>query len=269
MAHTKKELFTIAQAANACNVSRSTLLRMEEEGLLTPALHEDGKYRYYSTENIMQAMQINAFHRMGLTRREIRPVFETPAEIDEIVTRLETMRDNLDSAITELKKRTLQDSSSVVELLNIPETLCYTRIYDVEGGRYDLGQYLKETIEEAIRAGCRLNWDRRPFMRVNRPDLAEGVFRPGIYRYHICVPVLNQPKGCEAIRAVQPRRILSVTWHGRVTDLVDHTLTLAADARARGLTPTGWFHVIQLILNRPSGEHDPVSDMLQLGCIVE
>ena len=47
MAHTKKELFTIAQAANACNVSRSTLLRMEEEGLLTPALHEDGKYRYY------------------------------------------------------------------------------------------------------------------------------------------------------------------------------------------------------------------------------
>lgn len=106
-------------------------------------------------------------------------------------------------------------------------------------------------------------------MRVNRPDLAEGVFRPGIYRYHICVPVLNQPKGCEAIRAVQPRRILSVTWHGRVTDLVDHTLTLAADARARGLTPSGWFHVIQLILDRPSGEHDPVSDMLQLGCIVE
>ena len=257
MAHTKKELFTIAQAANACNVSRSTLLRMEEEGLLTPALHEDGKYRYYSTENIMQAMQINAFHRMGLTRREIRPVFETPAEIDEIVTRLE------------LKKRTLQDSSSVVELLNIPETLCYTRIYDVEGGRYDLGQYLRETITEAVRAGCRLNWDRRPFMRVNRPDLAEGVFRPGIYRYHICVPVLNQPKGCEAIRAVQERRILSVTWHGRVTDLPDRTLTLAADARARGLSPTGWFHVIQLILNRPSGEHDPVSDVLQLGCIVE
>ena len=179
------------------------------------------------------------------------------------------MRDNLDSAITELKKRTLQDSSSVVEQLNIPETLCYTRIYDVEGGRYDLGQYLRETITEAVRAGCRLNWGRRPFMRVNRPDLAEGVFRPGIYRYHICVPVLNQPKGCEAIRAVQPRLILSVTWHGRVTDLVDHTLTLAADARARGLKPTGWFHVIQLILNRPSGEHDPVSDMLQLGCIVE
>ncbi len=269
MAHTKKELFTIAQAANACNISRSTLLRMEDEGLLVPALHEDGKYRYYSTENIMQAMQIHAFHRMGLTRREIRPVFEKPGEIEGVVARLETMRDNLESAITELKKRTLQDSSSVTELLNIPETLCYTKDYDLEGGRYDLGQYLQETITESIRMGCRLNWDRRPFMRVNRPDLAEGIFRPGIYRYHICVPVLNRPKGCSAIRSVQPRRILSVTWHGRVTDLERRTMTLAEETRSRGLTPTGWFHVIQLLLNTPSGEHDPVSNVLQLGCVVE
>ena len=269
MARTKKELFSIAQAANACSISRSTLLRMEEDGLLAPALHEEGKYRYYSTENILQAMQINVFHRMGLTRREIRPVFENPQEIGETIARLQTMRDNLDSAITELKKRTLQDPSAVIELMDIPQTLCYTQAYDVEGGRYGLGQYLQETMVVAIRKGCRFNWDRRPFMRVNRPDLAEGVFRPGIYRYHICVPVLNQPKGCREIQAVQPRRILSITWHGRVTDLPDRTLTLAAEARARGLVPTGWFHVIELLFNTPAGEHDPVSDVLQLGCIVE
>ena len=269
MGHTKKELFSIAQAANACSISRSTLLRMEEEGLLMPALHEDGKYRYYSTENIRQAMQINVLHRMGLTRKEIRPIFETPEQLDGVIERLTVMRDNLDSAITELKKRTMQDSTTEVELLQIPETLCYIKSYDVEGSRYDLGQYLQETITEAIRAGCRLNWDRRPFMRVQRPDLAEGIYRPGSYRYHICVPILTHLKRLQGAGTVQSRRILSVTWHGRVTDLPDRILTLAANARARGLTPTGWFHVIQLILNRPSGEHDPVSDVLQLGCIVE
>ena len=44
---------------------------------------------------------------------------------------------------------------------------------------------------------------------------------------------------------------------------------MAAEARARGLVPTGWFHVIELLFNTPAGEHDPVSDVLQLGCIVE
>ena len=76
-----KKLFTIAQAANACSVSRSTLLRMEEEGLLKPARHNDGRYRYYDVQNIMEAMQIYSMHRMGLTRSQIRPLIDTPEEI--------------------------------------------------------------------------------------------------------------------------------------------------------------------------------------------
>ena len=179
------------------------------------------------------------------------------------------MRNNLDAAIIELKKRTLEDSSSVTELLQLPETLCYVKTYDLEGSRYDLGQYLQETIEEAIEAGCSFDWDRRPFMRVFREDLAEGVFRPGTYRYYICIPVLRHPKSLQNIVLLKPRRILSVTWHGRVTGLVDRTLTLAEEARSRGLKPSGWFHVIQLILNVPREESDPQSSVLQLGCIVE
>lgn len=264
-----KKLFTIAQAANACSVSRSTLLRMEEEGLLKPARHSDGRYRYYDVQNIMEAMQIYSMHRMGLTRSQIRPLIDTPEEIDGVIARLETMRNNLDAAITELKKRTLEDSSSVTELLQLPETLCYIKPYDLEGGRYDLGQYLQETIEEAIEAGCRFDWDRRPFMRVFREDLAEGVFRPGTYRYHVCIPVQRHPKALQDIALLKPRRILSVTWHGRVTDLSARTLTLTEDARAMGLKPTGWFHLIQLILNVPREEIDPQSSVLQLGCIVE
>ena len=265
----KENLFSIAQAANACAVSRSTLLRMEDEGLLTPALHEDGRYRYYSTENVMQAMQIYAMHRMGLTRKQIRPLVDTPDEIGSVIERLETQRDKMDHIITELKKRTLQDSSTVTELMQLSETLCYIRTYDVEGTRVDLSQYLMETITEAIRAGCRLNWDRTPFLRVFRPDLADGHYTPGLYKYYICVPILSHPKDCRDIDTVYPRTILSVTWHGQVTDLSDRTLSLTADARDRGLNPTGWFHVIEMLLNVPNKEKEAQSKILQLGCIVE
>ena len=106
-------------------------------------------------------------------------------------------------------------------------------------------------------------------MRVFREDLAEGVFRPGTYRYHVCIPVQRHPKALQDIALLKPRRILSVTWHGRVTDLSARTLTLTEDARAMGLKPTGWFHLIQLILNVLREEIDPQSSVLQLGCIVE
>ena len=151
----------------------------------------------------------------------------------------------------------------------MPETLCYVKTYELEGYRYDLGQYLQETIEEGIEAGCSFDWDRRPFIRVFRDDLAAGVFRPGTYRYYVCIPVQRHPKALQDIVLLKPRRVLSVTWHGRVTDLADRTLTLTEEARSMGLKPTGWFHLIQLILNVPREEIDPRSSMLQLGCIVE
>lgn len=43
-----KGLFPITQAADACGLSRSTLMRMEERGLLTPAyIAPKSKRRYY------------------------------------------------------------------------------------------------------------------------------------------------------------------------------------------------------------------------------
>ena len=45
-----KKLFQITEAARACSLSRSTLLRLEEKGLLTPAYTApDSGRRYYDT----------------------------------------------------------------------------------------------------------------------------------------------------------------------------------------------------------------------------
>ena len=263
------DLFTISQAANACSVSRATLLRMEAEGLLTPALHEEGKYRYYSTDNVTQALQIYTMHRMGLTHKEIHPLVDDPGDIDAVIAQLEHLRDNLNEILTHLKKRTMKDSSTVTEMLRLPETLCYVRTYELEGGRYDLRQYIRDTLTDAIRAGCRLDWERVPFMRVQRPDLAEGRVEHGVYRYRICVPVTGHPKNCGNIETVRSRQVLSVTWHGEVTDLAQRTLTLAADARAMDLKPTGWFHVILERSVAETGANNARSNVLQLGCIVE
>ena len=55
-------LFSIRQVAHACNLSRSSLSRLEDKGLLTPA-YTDAKsgYRYYDTHNINRILQIQKF----------------------------------------------------------------------------------------------------------------------------------------------------------------------------------------------------------------
>lgn len=53
----EKEFFQITEAARACGLSRSTLLRMEEKGLLTPAyIAPDSGRRYYDNHNVARIM---------------------------------------------------------------------------------------------------------------------------------------------------------------------------------------------------------------------
>lgn len=62
-----KKLFQITEAARACSLSRSTLLRLEEKGLLTPAYTApDSGRRYYDNHNVARILQIEKMKAMGL-----------------------------------------------------------------------------------------------------------------------------------------------------------------------------------------------------------
>ena len=71
-----KGLFSITQAATACGLSRSTLMRMEERGLLTPAyISESNGWRYYDNHNISRILQIQQFQSMGFNAKETSAYF--------------------------------------------------------------------------------------------------------------------------------------------------------------------------------------------------
>lgn len=70
MAENTKQFFQITEAARACGLSRSTLMRMEERGLLTPVFTApDSGRRYYDNHNVARIMQIEKFKAMG---REVK-----------------------------------------------------------------------------------------------------------------------------------------------------------------------------------------------------
>ena len=62
MEKNKKDLFQITEAARACGVSRSTLMRMEESGLLKPAyVSKDSGRRYYDNFSVAHVLQVHKY----------------------------------------------------------------------------------------------------------------------------------------------------------------------------------------------------------------
>ena len=106
MEQNKKALFQITEAAHACGLSRSTLLRMEEKGLLTPACiaAESGR-RYYDNHNVARIMQIEKLKAMGLGAEEIAGYFARGGEVTELLSVLERRQREIDRGVEELRLR--------------------------------------------------------------------------------------------------------------------------------------------------------------------
>ena len=95
-----KKLFQITEAAHACGISRSTLMRREEKGLLTPVYiaPESGR-RYYDNHNIARILQIEKFRAMGLSRESIADYFAKGGEASGLLETLTRRLNDLQRSV--------------------------------------------------------------------------------------------------------------------------------------------------------------------------
>ena len=63
--------FTTGEVAKAMSTNRAKLIRLEKEGILTPAIADEYS-RYYSAENISKLIHITQLQYLGMSYREIR-----------------------------------------------------------------------------------------------------------------------------------------------------------------------------------------------------
>ena len=101
-----RPLFQITEAAHACGLSRSTLLRMEEKGLLAPAyIAPDSGRRYYDNHNVARVLQIEKLKAMGLGAEEIAGYFASGGEVTDLLSMLEERLRELSRGVEELRLR--------------------------------------------------------------------------------------------------------------------------------------------------------------------
>lgn len=126
----EKELFQITEAARACGLSRSTLLRMEEKGLLTPAyIAPDSGRRYYDNHNVARIMQIEKFKSMGISNEQIINYFVRGGEAADMLAALRDRLHALQHSIEELRLRVREKAGMSVQVMTLPAVTCIMRRY--------------------------------------------------------------------------------------------------------------------------------------------
>lgn len=103
---TPEGLFSITTLSRTCNVSRATLLRMEQDELLKPVyINPDNSYRYYDCKSVAEVIRILNYQKLGFTKKEIAQIYNNP---EYIRNSLAEIKEHYEFVLRELEELSLK-----------------------------------------------------------------------------------------------------------------------------------------------------------------
>lgn len=240
-----KGLFQITEAAKACGLSRSTLLRLEEKGLLTPAyISPDSGRRYYDNHNVARIMQIEKFKSMGLNSKQIMDYFVRGGEASDMLKALEVRLNDLKRSVEEMRLRALKMPGMSVQIMTLPAITCCMRRYMGHTVK-DKYNAMYELYSECVRNGYVLS--NEPLVTIsNRRDFLDGYIGDEPYPIDVCVPLRSDKAPADAV-TLPECRALSVLYYGDYSGTDEAWLTLGKEAKARKLKPVAAPRVLGIV----------------------
>ena len=241
----QKNFFQITEAAHACGISRSTLMRMEEKGLITPAyVAPDSGRRYYDNHNVARILQIEKFKSMGFRTDDIADYFSTGGEASGMLDILTKRLDDLQRSIEEVRLRAEEKAGISVQIMKVPEVTCCMRRF--EG--FTIQQKYNAMYDfygECIRKGYVLS-DEPIFSISDRQDYLDGRIDETPHPFWTCVPVQRDKAPEEAV-TLPECHVLSVLYHGDYDGVNGAWLTLGCEVKTRRLQPVGLPRVLGIV----------------------
>lgn len=245
MEKSTNKLFQITEAARACGLSRSTLLRLEEKGLLTPAYTApDSGRRYYDNHNVARIMEIEKFRSMGLRTEDITAYFTQGGEASGMLATLEARLHDLQRSVEELRLRSGRTPAISVQIMTLPAMTVRVHRCTVSTLE-DRYRAMYDFYGECVRKGCVLTDE--PLLSISeRTDFLEGYISDAPIPYSVCIPVRKTRAAADAV-TLPECRALSVLYCGDYSGLDEAWLTLGREAKARGLTPTDHPRILGIV----------------------
>lgn len=199
-----KNLMSVGEISKAIGITRKMILNYEAKGLLFPDEKEgDNGNRYYTADSLTRARTIRVLQNLGLSLDEIKGYYDDTTDLEQIIKRLEKMRDELDLNIEKLKERIKTDNDFEVKHVTLPQQtvfckdICTASIQE----RKDI---LRNVVVQAMKMYGSDTSKRLYYIEydVNNPAAFRG-----------CVSVPPESTG-ENVELQQPIKVISVYYHG-------------------------------------------------------
>lgn len=240
------EFFATRQVCKSCGISRSTLLRIEDRGLLKPAhIAPETGVRRYNNDNVAQIMQIKRFLDMGLTYDDVALYYQSGGTSRELLTRIEEQYLRFKRAYEDIRLRVDRQERLRFEFVELPEYVCYAREFRGATAE-DSYRAMYGLHHEAVEKGYRLSASEPLFVIQERAEYLEGKFTDAPGDFICCVPLEPEDPPKEAV-VYPPCRGFSCLGYGDYSQRNAAYNAFGREIKKRGLKPAGHLRVLGLV----------------------
>lgn len=243
-----KDRFTIHQVCECCGVSRSTVLRLEDRGLLHPVfIDEKTGYRYYDTYNVTRILHVKMFLDMGLSYDDVALYFRSEGESPQLLDMLRTRLEALKRTYDEMELRISRDRGLSAEFIRLPEYVCYQKEFQgpAPGGAYSSAY---DTFRETVEKGYWPLISQYIFIVHRRNELwkSENAGVTPDSDYVCCIPL--RPECADEHTVTYPScTAFSLLCYGDKTAIRKAHVELGKQVRALGLKTAGYPRSIGIV----------------------
>ena len=232
--NSKNGKFSTFQIAKACGTSRSSILRLEEEGFISPSFTEysTGK-RYYSFSDVARVIQVMTLRNFGLEKEIIHRFFDGHEDYQICLDVLQERLDNLTRIIRVVKSWQNANEDFRTSRKKIGAVRCYCKKRENNEPLFD---FLAGTFTDAISQGLEINITTTPFLQIF-PHPGTGT-----YEIYACIPVLDELRN--GIIQIPSCRALAIQWRGNIKNQPDIVKQIEHEAESSGFSGLKDFRVL-------------------------
>ena len=242
----ERKLFTVKEVSHACGVSRTTLIRMEESGFLTPfKIDPQTGYRYYDADNLTAIGQYQLLQQLGLSRNEIADVYYRRVDLDAFFREQKAKVARLARLINNLEMRIDHKKNFTTSFIDVPELTCYC---------VELGGNSTESMEtmayeyygQCVKKGMRMN-GVEPFFVTRGDNWHSGQMLQQEYKMTLNIPVLEELSADPQLRHFPATKAFSMLSFGYFSVLPELCEKFWQEVERRKLVLTGPVRILSLV----------------------
>ncbi len=237
-----KNLFTMSQVTRSCGVSRATLLRLENRGLLSPVMiDKKSGYRYFDNHNITRILQIKHLLSIGLSYDEIYEYFSTNGTSMKLLRSLEQRMYATRRMYEEMNLRIARRQSLTFETISLPGYVCYAREYagDTSKEKYnDMYALYHEAIEKGLRP-----LESEPLFTINKNS---DLFAEKEESFLCCIPLDPDDAPDDAL-VLKSCRAFSCLYYGSYDSFPNVWSLFEQKVKELNLKPIGYPRVLGIV----------------------